>query len=204
MTEAIYDAGYNSGSRFYEQADAMLGMTPTAFRKGGARETIRHAIAPCSLGYVLVAATDKGVCAITLGDDSAPLSRDLVVRFPGATLVGGDEDFAAVVALVVALVETPRKGLDLPLDVRGTAFQRRVWEALQKIPAGATATYAEIARRIGAPTAVRAVASACATNKLAVAVPCHRVVPKSGNGDAGNYRWGTERKRALLEREKAS
>ena len=199
VTEAIYGAGYNAGSRFYEQANRLLGMTPSRFRSGGAGMAIRFAIGECSLGAILVAASERGVCAILLGDDPEALVRDIQDRFPSAELIGGDASFERLVAQVVGFVEMPKRGLDLPLDVRGTAFQQRVWAALQEIPAGTTASYTEIARRIGAPQAVRAVAGACAANALAVAIPCHRVV-RSDGGLAG-YRWGVDRKRALLERE---
>lgn len=199
VTEAIYGAGYNAGSRFYEQANRLLGMTPSRFRSGGAGMEIRFAIGECSLGAILVAASERGICAILLGDDPEVLARDLQDRFPRAELIGGDAGFERLVAQVVGFVEMPKRGLELPLDVRGTAFQQRVWAALQEIPAGTTASYSEIARRIGAPRAVRAVAGACAANALAVAIPCHRVVRNDG-GLAG-YRWGVERKRALLERE---
>jgi AraC family transcriptional regulator of adaptative response/methylated-DNA-[protein]-cysteine methyltransferase len=202
VTEAIYGAGYSSSSRFYENSDALLGMTPTAFRRGGARETIRFAVGQCSLGAVLVAATQKGVCAIMLGDDPEALLRDLQDRFPAADLIGGDGDFEALVARVVGLVEAPALGLDLPLDVRGTAFQQRVWQALRDIPAGATNSYREVAERIGQPSAVRAVAQACGANEIAVAIPCHRVVRLDGS--ISGYRWGVERKRALLSREGAN
>jgi AraC family transcriptional regulator of adaptative response/methylated-DNA-[protein]-cysteine methyltransferase len=177
-------------------------MTPTRFRSGGAGASIRFAVGECSLGSVLVAASDRGVCAILLGDAPGPLVRELQDRFPKARLVGGDRRFERLVATVVGFVEAPATGLDLPLDVQGTAFQERVWRALRRIPAGATVTYREIARRIGAPTAVRAVAQACASNALAVAIPCHRVV--RSDGALSGYRWGVERKRALLSREAAS
>lgn len=199
VTEAIYGAGYNSGSRFYEQADQMLGMTPTRFRAGGADTQIHFAIGQCSLGAILVARSPRGVCAIALGDDPQVLARELQDRFPQARLIGGDASFERLVAQVVGLVEAPQLGLDLPLDVRGTAFQQRVWQALRQIPAGQTLSYAELAERIGAPTAVRAVAQACGANALAVAIPCHRVV--RSDGALSGYRWGVERKRALLERE---
>ena len=199
VTEAIYGAGYNTGSRFYEQSNQLLGMTPTRFRAGGAGMEIRFAVGECSLGSILVAASERGVCAILMGDDPDALARDLQDRFQRADLIGGDAGFEQFVAQVVGFVEAPGRGLDLPLDVRGTAFQQRVWQALREIPAGATASYSEIARRIGAPQAVRAVAGACAANALAVAIPCHRVVRNDG-GLAG-YRWGVERKRALLDRE---
>ncbi len=199
VTEAIYDAGYNSNARFYAEADRVLGMTPTTYRTGGARQPIRFALAPCSLGSILVAQSERGVCAILLGDDPETLLRDLQDRFPRAELIGGDVDFEATAARVIASVEAPNLGLDLPLDIRGTAFQQRVWRELQQIPAGSTASYAEIAQRIGAPKSVRAVAQACAANALAVAIPCHRVV--KSDGALSGYRWGIERKRALLERE---
>jgi AraC family transcriptional regulator of adaptative response/methylated-DNA-[protein]-cysteine methyltransferase len=199
ITEAILEAGYNSSGRFYEASNAVLGMTPRAYRAGGAGTAIRFAVGACSLGAILVASSDRGVCAVFLGDDPAELARQLQSRFPRARLIGGDRDFEQIVAKVVGLVEAPGVGVDLPLDVRGTAFQQRVWEALRAIPAGATASYAEIAQRIGAPKSVRAVARACAANAVAVAIPCHRVVRADG-GLAG-YRWGVERKRALLARE---
>jgi AraC family transcriptional regulator, regulatory protein of adaptative response / methylated-DNA-[protein]-cysteine methyltransferase len=202
VTEAIYEAGYNSSGRFYEQSNDVLGMTPRTFRAGGARAEIRFAVGECSLGSILVAASARGVCAILLGDDPARLTRDLEDRFPEAELVGGDADFERLVARVVGMIETPKIGIDLPLDVRGTTFQERVWRALRKIPAGSTATYTEIAKRIGMPTAVRAVAAACAANPLAVAIPCHRVV--RADGDVAGYRWGVERKRTLLRREGAA
>jgi AraC family transcriptional regulator, regulatory protein of adaptative response / methylated-DNA-[protein]-cysteine methyltransferase len=201
ITEAIYDAGFNSSSRFYETAAARLGMTPTAVRRGGEGAAIRFAIGEASLGAVLVAATDKGVCAIMLGDDPDVLARELQDRFPRAELVGGDGGFERMVAEVVGLIEAPGQSLDLPLDIRGTAFQQRVWQALRAIPPGKTATYAEIAKAVGRPKAVRAVAQACAANPLAVAIPCHRVVRK--DGDLSGYRWGVERKRELIAREAA-
>lgn len=199
VTEAIYGAGYNSNGRFYEEAGPMLGMTPTQYRAGGARTEIRFAIGQCSLGAILVAQSARGVCAILLGDDPHVLVRDLQDRFPAAHLIGADAGFEQQVALVVGFVEAPQLGLNLPLDVRGTAFQQRVWQALRDIPAGQTASYSDIARRIGAPKAVRAVAGACAANALAVAIPCHRVV--RSDGKLSGYRWGVERKRTLLARE---
>ena len=201
ITEAIYDAGFNSSSRFYENTSARLGMTPGAVRRGGAGVHIRFAVGEASLGAVLVAATDKGVCAILLGDDPDALVRELQDRFPNAEFEGGDAEFERMVAEVVGLVEAPAQRLDLPLDIRGTAFQQRVWAALSAIPPGKTATYKEIARAIGQPTAVRAVAQACAQNPLAVAIPCHRVVRT--DGDLSGYRWGVERKRELIAREAA-
>jgi AraC family transcriptional regulator, regulatory protein of adaptative response / methylated-DNA-[protein]-cysteine methyltransferase len=179
----------------------VLGMTPTAYRAGGADAEIKFAIGQCSLGAILVARSQKGVCAILIGDDPDPLIRDLQDRFPKAKLIGADKTFEALVARVIGFVEAPALGLDLPLDVRGTAFQQRVWDALRKIPAGETASYAEIAKRIGAPKAVRAVAGACAANNLAVAIPCHRVVRTDGS--VSGYAWGVERKRALLAKEAA-
>lgn len=202
VTEAIYEAGFNSGGRFYETSGEVLGMTPTAFRAGGRGAAIRFAVGECSLGSVLVAASERGVCAILLGDDPDALVRDLQDRFDRAELIGGDRDFEALVAKVVGLVENPRQGLDLPLDVRGTAFQHRVWRALREIPPGSRESYADVARRIGAPAAVRAVAGACAANALAVAIPCHRVVRQ--DGAVSGYRWGVERKEALLAREAAA
>ncbi len=199
VTDAIYGAGYNSSGRFYAESDRVLGMTATRYRAGGAGSDIRFAVGVCSLGSILVAASERGVCAIMLGDDPDALLRELQDRFPRANLVGGEAEFERLVARIVGLVEHPRLGLDLPLDVRGTAFQQRVWQALRAIPAGKTATYSEIAKRIGAPTAVRAVAQACAANALAVAIPCHRVV--RSDGSLSGYRWGVERKRALIERE---
>jgi len=202
VTEAIYGAGFNSNGRFYATSSEVLGMTPTNFRAGGTGASIRFAVGECSLGAILVAATEKGVCAILLGDAPEALVRELEDRFPKATLIGGDEGFEQWVAKVVGFVEAPALGLDLPLDVRGTAFQQRVWRALREIPAGSTASYTEVARRIGAPKAVRAVAHACASNAIAVAIPCHRVV--RNDGALSGYRWGVERKRALLEREARS
>jgi AraC family transcriptional regulator of adaptative response/methylated-DNA-[protein]-cysteine methyltransferase len=201
VTEAIYDAGYNSSGRFYASSSERLGMTPTQFRAGGKGQQIRFAVGECSLGSVLVAATDKGVCAIQIGDDPDALVRVLQDRFPNAQLIGDEKDFEHLVAKVVGFVEAPANDLDLPLDVRGTAFQQRVWQELRKIPMGSTATYSEIARRIGKPSAVRAVADACASNKIAIAIPCHRVVRTDGS--LSGYRWGVERKRELLKREAA-
>ncbi|MGA1858088.1 bifunctional DNA-binding transcriptional regulator/O6-methylguanine-DNA methyltransferase Ada [Azospirillum sp. 11R-A] len=200
VTEAIYEAGYGSSGRFYETAGARLGMTPTSYRRGGAGETIRFAVGISSLGSILVAATERGVCAILLGDDPDLLLRDLQDRFPRAELIGGDPAFEATVAQVVGFIEVPGTGLALPLDIGGTAFQQRVWQALRAIPAGRTASYAEIATAIGEPAAVRAVARACGVNPLAVAIPCHRVV--RSDGGLSGYRWGVERKRDLLDRER--
>lgn len=200
MAQTNDDSVFNSSNRSYATAAQTLGRAPAADRKGGAREDIRFSVGQCSLGAVLVAASETGVCAITLGDDPEALQRDLQDRFSQATLIGGDADFEPLVATVVGFIDTPRSDFDLPLDVRGTAFQRRVWEALRAIPSGATASYTEIANRIREPKAVRAVAGACAANPVAVAIPCHRVV--RSDGGLSGYRWGVERKRALLERER--
>lgn len=199
VTAAIYGAGYNSSARFYEKSDQLLGMTPTKFRAGGADTEIRFAIGECTLGSILVAKAERGVCAILLGDDPEALARDLHDRFPRANLIGGDAEFEQFVAKVVGFVEAPECGLDLPLDIRGTAFQQRVWQALRKIPVGSTASYTEIAQRLGSPKSARAVARACAANALAIAIPCHRVVRT--DGALSGYRWGVERKRTLLEKE---
>ncbi len=199
VTEAIYDAGFNSSGRFYEKSTGMLGMTPSRYRAGGAREDIKFAVGQTSLGAILVASSTKGVASILLGDDPDELVRNLQDRFPKAHLIGADRDYESLVARVVGFVETPQMGLKLPLDVRGTAFQRRVWQALQEIPVGETASYGEVARRIGLPKSVRAVARACAANNVAVAIPCHRVV--RNDGSLSGYAWGIERKRVLLDRE---
>ncbi|MDR3537073.1 MAG: bifunctional DNA-binding transcriptional regulator/O6-methylguanine-DNA methyltransferase Ada [Acetobacteraceae bacterium] len=201
VTEAMYDAGFNSSGRFYEKSTGLLGMTPTQYRAGGANEEIRFAVGETSLGAILVASSKKGVASILLGADPDMLVRNLQDRFPKARLIGADGDYEALVATVVGFVEAPNLGLDLPLDVRGTAFQQRVWQALQEIPVGQTVSYTEVARRIGSPKAVRAVAGACAANNLAVAIPCHRVV--RNDGSLSGYAWGVERKRVLLDREAA-
>jgi len=200
VTDAIYDAGFNSGGRFYEASDAILGMKPRNYREGGADAEITFAVGECSLGSILVAQSARGICAILLGDDPDTLVKDVQDRFPRATLIGGNRGFEQTIATVVAAVESPGLGLDLPLDVRGTAFQERVWRALRNIPPGATATYADVARSIGAPASTRAVAAACAANPVAVAIPCHRVVRTDGG--LSGYRWGVERKRELLARER--
>ncbi len=199
ITDAIYDAGFQSNSSFYAEANHRLGMRPKDYRAGGKNTDIHFAIGQCSLGAILVAQSPRGVCAILMDDDPEQLVRTLQDLFPKANLVGDDPDFEDVVANVVGLVEAPALGLNLPLDVQGTAFQERVWQALRDIPVGTTATYTEIAQRIGLPKAVRAVASACGANRLAVAIPCHRVVRSDGN--LAGYRWGIARKQALLERE---
>ncbi|PWF45113.1 bifunctional DNA-binding transcriptional regulator/O6-methylguanine-DNA methyltransferase Ada [Massilia glaciei] len=199
VTAAIYDAGFNSSGRYYAASAQVLGMTAQAWRAGGSGAAIRFAIGQCSLGAILVAATDKGVCAILMGDDPELLARDLQDRFPQADLRGAEADFEQSIARVVGMVERPDLGLDLPLDVRGTAFQRRVWQALRTIPSGATVSYTELAALVGLPNGARAVAGACAANPVAVAIPCHRVVRTDGG--LSGYRWGVERKRALLDRE---
>jgi AraC family transcriptional regulator, regulatory protein of adaptative response / methylated-DNA-[protein]-cysteine methyltransferase len=195
VTEAISTVGFNSAGRFYQTPNEVLGMSPAAFRSGD-EANITFAIGECSLGAVLIARSDKGVCAILLGDDPDALAHEIRERFPKANLIGGDAEFEALVTRVICCVEAPRLGLDLPLDIRGTAFQQRVWQALREVPAGETASYAEIARRIGAPQSARAVAHACAHNSLAVAIPCHRIV--RNDGALSGYRWGVARKRALL------
>lgn len=200
ITEAIYEAGYSSSSRFYDRSKAMFGMTATAYRAGGNGLEIRYATGQSALGAVLVAASDKGIVAILLGDDGQALVQDLERRFPRARLMAADNAFASVVADVIRLVEKPARQVDLPLDLQGTAFQQRVWQALRTIPAGETISYSELAERIGAPKSARAVAQACAANKIAVAVPCHRVV--RNDGGISGYRWGVERKQELLQRER--
>ena len=202
VTDALYEAGYGSSGRFYADAPARLGMAPAVYRAGGAGETIRFAIGACSLGAILVAASARGICAILMGDDPDQLARDLQDRFPKAELVGADAAFESSMAAVIGLVEAPHRGLALPLDVRGTAFQQRVWEALRAVPSGSTVSYAELAARLGMPTAARAIAGACAANPVAVAIPCHRVVRQ--DGALSGYRWGVERKRELLARESQS
>ena len=199
VTDAIYGAGFQSSSRFYATADQRLRMAARDYRAGGAGSEIHFALGQCSLGAILVAQSARGICAILLGDDAEALLRDLQDRFPKAELIGADSGFEQLVAQVVGLIEAPSLGLQLPLDVRGTAFQERVWQALREIPPGSTVSYAELAARIGSPKAVRAVGSACGANPLAVAIPCHRVL--RSNGDLSGYRWGLERKRALLLRE---
>ncbi len=202
ITGVIYDTGFGSNGRFYEASERLLGMKPKEYRAGGANAEIRFAVGRCSFGDIVVARSNRGVCAILLGDDPEQLVRDLQDRFPSAELIGADPAFEELVARVVAFVEAPSLGLDLPLDIRGTAFQERVWRALRKIRPGDTASYAEVAKRIGRPKAVRAVAQACANNHLAVAIPCHRVV--RSDGGLSGYRWGIERKRELLERERSA
>ncbi|CAM2156686.1 DNA-binding transcriptional dual regulator/DNA repair protein Ada [Pararobbsia alpina] len=199
VTDAIYGAGFNSNSRFYETSDQMLGMRPRDYRAGGTGATIHFAAAQCSLGAIVVAQSQRGICSILLGDDPDALVRELQDQFPKANLIGGDTGFEQLVAQVIGFIEAPQIGLNLPLDVRGTAFQERVWQALREIPPGTTVSYTDIAERIGSPKAVRAVAQACGANPIAVAIPCHRVVRQ--DGDLAGYRWGVDRKRELLRRE---
>lgn len=199
VTNAIFAAGYNANSRFYTESNEVLGMTASTYRSGASNVQIRFAVGQCSLGAILVAQTERGICAILIGDEPEPLVEDLQNRFPNADFMGGDKTFEKLVAEVIDFVEVPGLGLNLPLDIRGTAFQQRVWQALREIPAGTTASYTEIANRIGAPKAFRAVALACAANAIAVAIPCHRVV--RNDGGLSGYRWGVERKRTLLETE---
>ena len=199
VTDGVFDAGFNSSGRFYASSNKVLGMTPKAYKAGGAATEMRFSVGTSLLGKVLVAASAKGVSAIFLGDEPGVLVRELRERFPNANLIGGDKAFARLVTQVIAFVEAPRATFDLPLDVQGTAFQHRVWQALRDIPAGSTASYTDIAMRIGNPKAVRAVAGACAANPVAVAIPCHRVV--RSDGGLSGYRWGVKRKRRLLERE---
>jgi AraC family transcriptional regulator, regulatory protein of adaptative response / methylated-DNA-[protein]-cysteine methyltransferase len=200
VTEAIYDAGFNSSGRFYEKSKGLLGMTPTQYRTGGANEEINFALGQTTLGSILVASSKKGVVAILLGDDPDKLLRELQDRFPKAKLIGADKEYEKLVAHVVGFIEAPNQGLNLPLDIRGTAFQQRIWRVLQGIPAGKTVSYAEIAKKIGSPKLVRAVAGACAANNIAVAIPCHRVVRTDGS--LSGYAWGIDRKRQLIDRER--
>lgn len=202
VAEAIYGAGFGSGSRVYEHADATLGMTPAAYRRGGEGMLIRHAVVPSELGPVIVAATGRGVCMIEFGDTEEELAERLKARFPKARLEPADDTLRAWVAAVADYVRVPSRGLRLPVDMLGTAFQQRVWKALAELPVGTTVDYSELAARIGSPKAVRAVAGACAANPVALAVPCHRVIGRDGS--LTGYRWGTGRKRALIEGEKAT
>jgi AraC family transcriptional regulator, regulatory protein of adaptative response / methylated-DNA-[protein]-cysteine methyltransferase len=200
VTAAIYDAGFNSTGRFYEAAPALLGMPPDSYRKGGKGEHIRYTVEPSTLGWIVVAATRRGICAIEFGDASQALADRIRARFPQAEFEPADDAFTRWVARVLRYIEQPRGVLDLPLDVQGTVLQHRVWQALQAIPAGQTASYGEIAKRLGQPQAHRAVAHACAVNPVAVAIPCHRAV--RADGALAGYRWGIARKAELLRREK--
>ncbi|MEN9728415.1 MAG: hypothetical protein RL434_2781 [Pseudomonadota bacterium] len=202
VIEAVYEAGFGSTRAAYEQGPVLLGMSPRRYRAGGTDMKLRYATVACSLGQALVAASDLGVCAILLGDAPAPLEDELRARFPTARLERADAGFAETLTQVVAVIDRPERGFALPLDIRGTAFQQRVWDALRRIPCGATTTYSELATLLGMPKAVRAVASACAANPVAVVVPCHRVVRR--DGALAGYRWGLARKKALLSRESES
>lgn len=199
ITSAIYDAGFNSSSRFYEKSGEMLGMTPGQFRDGGSGVAIRYSIGNSSLGLVMIAATDLGICSVRFGETKAALLQELKDSFPQASIEAAGADFEARARAVVEYIDNPVTVSDLPLDIRGTAFQLRVWQALREIPAGRTATYAQVAARAGSPKAVRAVGSACGANPVAVLVPCHRAV--RADGAVGGYRWGAERKQKLLKKE---
>lgn len=199
VTGAMHDAGYPSSGRFYTEAEQTLGMTPGEFRAGGKGMRIDVAIGPCSLGYILVAHSDRGICAILLGDDAVQLRQELCDTFPHAELHDSDSAYRQRVAQVVRFVDAPCHTFDLPLDIRGTAFQQRVWQVLRTIAPGETLSYRQVAERVGAPGAVRAVANACAANRLAVVIPCHRVV--RSDGTLSGYRWGIDRKRRLLAQE---
>lgn len=199
VTSALYGAGYNASSRFYEEAASRLGMKPTSFRDGGKDIQIRFAVGECHLGSILVASSDIGVCSIELGDDPDSLVYELQDRFPNAKLIGGEKQYEITIGAVIAFVDAPGSKLDISLDIRGTAFQQKVWDVLRLIPAGSVLSYSEVATAIGNPKAVRAVAGACAANKLALAIPCHRVV--RNDGSLSGYRWGVERKRKLLAEE---
>ncbi|MCU0481794.1 MAG: bifunctional DNA-binding transcriptional regulator/O6-methylguanine-DNA methyltransferase Ada [Anaerolineae bacterium] len=198
-TDAVYDAGYNTSSQVYEQTHQLLGMTPIHYRNGADNMTITYAIVPCSLGYILVAMTAGGVCKIALGDSEGELGADLHMEFPRATMTRDDEKLTSAVHQLLAYLDGEQASLALPLDIIATSFQRRVWEILRQIPYGETRSYDEVAVMLGQPTASRAVARACATNPVALAIPCHRVVRK--NGDLAGYRWGINRKRIILQTE---
>lgn len=202
VTDAIYSAGYGSSGGAYDKARNQLAMQPKIYRKGGKGETIIYGLAESYLGWIIVAATDRGICAIEFGDEPDKLPDQIQDRFPGALLKKADSSFRALIREVVAFIKSPQGNFEVPLDIQGTAFQQKVWEILRQIRPGETMSYTDVAERIGNPNAVRAVASACAANKLAVVIPCHRVVPKSGK--TGGYRWGTGRKRILLQSEEES
>jgi len=202
VSSATYEAGFATGRRVYETADDALGMTPGAYRRRGAGVTVHYTVVPVSLGLLLVAVTERGICGVSLGDAEEPLVAALRAELPGAELVRATDARDRLVDSVVAHVEGTTSGDELPLDVRATAFQWQVWRALQRIPEGATRTYQEIARELGHPSAARAVARACASNRVAILIPCHRVV--RGDGGLGGYRWGVARKAALLAREGAT
>jgi AraC family transcriptional regulator, regulatory protein of adaptative response / methylated-DNA-[protein]-cysteine methyltransferase len=200
VSPALYEAGYGSSSRVYERTDAQLGMTPATYARGGAGVGIAYVTVPSSLGRLLVAATERGVCRVALADNAGVLEQDLLAEFPAARVVADKSGkLYGWVTAILAYLEGREPDLDLPLDLRATTFQRRVWQELQRIPFGQTRTYAEVAKRIGKPKATRAVANACASNPVALVIPCHRVVRE--NGELGGYRWGVDRKRSLLEKE---
>jgi AraC family transcriptional regulator, regulatory protein of adaptative response / methylated-DNA-[protein]-cysteine methyltransferase len=201
VTQAIYEAGFETSSSFYDKSTTLLGMTPTEYQQGAKGLEIQFAVKPIWLGWVVVAMTARGICAIGLGDTAEVVTAQLQQQFPHAQIRESDPEFDDWIDRTIAFIETPQLGLDLPLDIQGTAFQQRVWQALQQIPPGTTASYSEIAQQIGNPQAVRAVARACATNQIAVAIPCHRVV--GSDGSLKGYRWGGNRKRNLIEREAA-
>lgn len=200
VSEAIYQAGFNANSRFYENASQRLGMTAKHYQRGAAGVTIYFALGQCSLGSVLVAQSEKGVCAISLGDEPDSLIEQFQQQYPHAILVGGDAHYEQIVAQVIGYIEHPGSTWHLPLDIQGTVFQERVWRALRDIPLGSTVSYTDIAEQLGSPKAVRAVAQACAANRLAIVIPCHRVVKR--DGQLSGYRWGVARKEALILREK--
>lgn len=199
VTRSIYNAGFNSNSRAYEDVTARIGMSPSALRRGGMGVVIRHAIISSKLGLVLVAATDRGVCAIEFGDSKSALTSRVAELFPRAEMQPADGAVSKMAGAIAAFIDRSDAGLDLPLEVLGTAFQQRVWQELRRVPAGETVTYAQVAQRLGAPRAARAVARACAANRIALAIPCHRVI--RGDGELGGFRWGLERKKSLLENE---
>jgi AraC family transcriptional regulator of adaptative response/methylated-DNA-[protein]-cysteine methyltransferase len=200
VTDAIYTAGYGSSGSAYDKKRDQLAMKPTVYRKGADGVTITYGLAQCFLGWVIVAATDRGICAIEFGDDSDTLPGQVQASFPNAQLTKADRGFETLIKEVVGFIESPEDMFQVPLDIQGTAFQQQVWEILRQIKPGKTMSYTDVAERLGKPNAVRAVASACASNKLAVVIPCHRVISKSGK--TGGYRWGTERKKKLLQSEK--
>ena len=200
ITDALYATGYGSSSRVYERSDAHLGMTPATYQKGGKGMKIRYTTAKSSLGQVLVAATERGISAVYLGEAREKLEKELREEYPRAEIMGANGAFTQWVEEIVARTEGSAPRRELPLDLRATAFQRRVWQELQRIPPGTTRTYSQIARAVGKPRAVRAVARACATNPVSIVVPCHRVV--RADGDLAGYRWGLSRKEKLLERER--
>jgi len=199
VSPAVYEAGYGSSSRVYERANAQLGMTPATYARGGADTEIAFAVVPCALGKLLVAATPRGVCRVSLGDNTTALEADLAAEFPAAHIFKDQLTLEDAVTAILSYLDGSEPHLALPLDIRATAFQRRVWQELQKIPYGETRSYAEVARRMGRPTASRAVARACAMNPAALVIPCHRVVRE--DGEMGGYRWGLDRKKALIAQE---